>query len=51
MNRATIRQISVVFAALATIVINVLADALPFNGQNTGVRDDCTKCHRRTQAL
>jgi hypothetical protein len=40
MNRATIRQISVVLAALATIVINVLANALPFNGQNTGVISD-----------
>jgi hypothetical protein len=32
----TLRQISVVVVILATIVINVLADALPINGLNTG---------------
>ncbi len=32
----TLRQISVAVVLLATIVINVLADALPINGLNTG---------------
>jgi hypothetical protein len=32
----TLRQIAVVFILLVTIIINVLADALPINGVNTG---------------
>jgi hypothetical protein len=32
----TLRQISVLLVTLATITINVLADALPINGLNTG---------------
>jgi len=36
----TLRQISVVIVILATITINVLANALPLNGQNTGQISD-----------
>lgn len=36
----TLRQISVVVVLLATIVINVLANALPLNGLNTGQISD-----------
>jgi len=36
MNKDLIRQIANVFAALLTIVMNILANALPLNGQNTG---------------
>ncbi len=36
----TLRQISVVVVLLATIVINILADALPINGLGTGVISD-----------
>jgi hypothetical protein len=36
----TLRQISVVVALLATIVINILADALPINGLGTGAISD-----------
>ncbi len=36
----TYRQISVVFVVLATLVINILADALPINGLNTGKISD-----------
>jgi hypothetical protein len=36
----TLRQISVILTILATIVINVLANALPINGQNTGAISD-----------
>jgi benzodiazapine receptor len=32
----TLRQITVVVVLLATIIINILADALPINGLNTG---------------
>ena len=32
----TVRQITVVLVTLITIVINILADALPINGLNTG---------------
>jgi len=35
-----LRQISVVMTILATIVVNVLANALPINGQNTGQISD-----------
>ena len=36
----TLRQISVILTILATIVVNVLANALPINGQNTGQISD-----------
>ncbi len=36
----TLRQISVVVVVLATIVINILADALPINGLGTGTISD-----------
>ena len=36
----TLRQISVVVVTLATIVINILADALPINGLGTGAISD-----------
>ena len=36
----TLRQISVVVVLLATIVINILADALPINGLGTGTISD-----------
>src|SRR5512140_3594098 len=36
----TVRQILVVLTILATIVINILADALPINGLNTGQISD-----------
>jgi hypothetical protein len=35
-----LRQISVALTILATIVVNVLANALPINGQNTGAISD-----------
>ena len=38
--KGTVRQIVVILAALATIVVNVLANALPINGQNTGEISD-----------
>jgi len=40
MNKNVLRQISVVVAVVATIVLNVLANALPFNNTNTGVISD-----------
>ncbi len=39
-NKNTLRQISVVVVLLATIVINILADALPINGLGTGAISD-----------
>jgi hypothetical protein len=36
----TLRQISVILTVIATIVVNVLANALPINGQNTGAISD-----------
>ena len=36
----TFRQIAVVVVVLATITINILADALPINGLNTGTISD-----------
>src|SRR5512140_1095602 len=36
----TVRQILVVLTILATIVINILADALPINGLNTAAISD-----------
>ena len=40
MNKNILRQIAVVVAVIAVIIINVLANALPFNGQNTGEISD-----------
>jgi hypothetical protein len=39
------RQISVIITVLATLVINVLANALPINGQNTGEISDRFKVY------
>lgn len=36
MNRISTRQILVVVSALLTVIMNILANALPLNGQNTG---------------
>ncbi len=36
----TLRQISVILTIIATITVNVLANALPINGQNTGAISD-----------
>ncbi len=38
--KSTVRQIVVILAALAMIIVNVLANALPINGQNTGEISD-----------
>ena len=43
--KSTLRQISVILTILATIVVNVLANALPFNGQNTGAISDRFKVY------
>lgn len=40
MNRDIIRQIVVVLSVIATITINILANALPFNGIGTGEISD-----------
>ena len=40
MKRDTVRQIITVIAVLATIVVNALANILPFNGQETGAISD-----------
>ncbi|MBN1148385.1 MAG: tryptophan-rich sensory protein [Anaerolineales bacterium] len=40
MNRNIVRQIIVVLAVIATIVVNGLANALPLNGQGTGEISD-----------
>ena len=40
MNKLTVRQILVIVSALITIVMNILANALPLNGQNTGEISD-----------
>ncbi|MGD0878161.1 MAG: tryptophan-rich sensory protein [Anaerolineales bacterium] len=41
----TVRQISVVLVTLITIVINILANALPINGLNTGQISDTFKVY------
>jgi hypothetical protein len=41
----TLRQISVVVTVIATIVINILANALPINGLNTGQISDNFKVY------
>ncbi len=40
MKRDTLRQILTVVAVVATIVVNALANILPFNGQETGAISD-----------
>jgi len=40
MNRDTIRQVLVVLGVIAVIVVNILANALPLNGLNTGEISD-----------
>ena len=40
MKRDTLRQIITVIAVVATIVVNTLANILPFNGQETGAISD-----------
>ena len=40
MRKDTVRQVVNVIAALATIVVNILATALPLNGQDTGEISD-----------
>ncbi len=40
MNKNTLRQIANVIAILVTLAINILANALPLNGQNTGQISD-----------
>ena len=40
MNRDILRQIVVVAATVAMLIVNVLANALPLNGQNTGEISD-----------
>lgn len=40
MKKDTVRQILVVLAVVLTIVVNVMANALPINGQNTGEISD-----------
>jgi len=40
MKKINTRQVITIFVTLLTIVLNVLANALPFNGQNTGEISD-----------
>ena len=40
MKRDTLRQVIAVIAVVATIVVNALANILPFNGQETGAISD-----------
>ncbi len=40
MNKDTLRQVLIVLAVIAVIVINILANALPLNGLNTGEISD-----------
>jgi hypothetical protein len=40
MKKGTLRQLSIIIAILAMIAVNVLANALPLNGQNTGEISD-----------
>ena len=40
MNKDTLRQVIVVVAIIAVITINILANALPLNGLNTGEISD-----------
>lgn len=45
MNKDTLRQSVNLLAILATIVVNILANALPFNGLNTGQISDQFKVY------
>lgn len=45
MNKNTLRQILVVVAVAATLVVNTLANALPLNGLNTGQISDAFKVY------
>ena len=40
MNNDRVRQILVIVAVLAMITVNIMANALPINGQNTGEISD-----------
>lgn len=40
MNKSILRQIAVIVAILAVIVVNIMANALPLNGQGTGEISD-----------
>jgi len=40
MNKDQVRQIAVILSIVLMIVVNVLANALPLNGQNTGAISD-----------
>jgi hypothetical protein len=40
MNKHILRQVVTVVVMAATIVVNILANALPLNGQNTGEISD-----------
>jgi hypothetical protein len=40
MKRDTLRQVAIAIAVVATIVVNALANILPFNGQETGAISD-----------
>ena len=40
MNKINIRQLAVILAAITTVVFNILANALPLNGLNTGEISD-----------
>jgi hypothetical protein len=40
MNRDTVRQIVIIIATVLMIVVNILANALPLNGQDTGAISD-----------
>lgn len=40
MSKDTARQISVILTTIITIIMNILANALPLNGQNTGEISD-----------
>ncbi len=45
MSKDTIRQTAVVLSTAATITMNILANALPLNGQNTGEISDRFKVY------
>ena len=40
MNRDTLRQVLVILGVMAVIVVNILANALPLNGLDTGEISD-----------
>jgi benzodiazapine receptor len=45
MNRDLVRQITVVLSVIGTILVNILANALPFNGLATGAISDQFKVY------